>query len=426
MPAAEVQVTAAGRTIALLFFGLLPRFNDEAYSALASSSTHNEDCRLFDTGMQALERRVLPAVLEHVVKPSVEQAHTSEVHIYGHTWLPTRWSCGKRISHSLRELLGRGLAQSSNVRVRDILTSASTAPSDEKLALLLSNAPYLNVFRSIEQGLGLLPRRSEMPVLLIRWDVLFFSRVELRRLNWNLFYRANWCFIDTDAPPTTAPHQNTAGESCVRVSTTSRRNDCGGSGSPDFWFAANASSHRLMFSGALSELAAGSWNNTNACCCGHGYHAARQAVVTERHGLQLGRFLYEGLDYSFLRSPMWDPTYPPAGLWDISSDGVTPATATSTRGARNVSLWDGGSQGKYRYQLDQPRMQSSCEPGLYYCGCPRKSIHNGLGVERMPTQNRLADRTLMINGSKLGRKITLWDFNPELFALMHACRKRQS
>ena len=91
-----------------------------------------------------------------------------------------------------------------------------------------------------------------------------------------------------------------------------------------------------------------------------------------RHGLQLGRHLYEIFDFWFLRSPFWDPI---TSQWHVDhlsmpahSDRVAPNQSTVP-----VKLWveqDARGVVNRSYQVDRPRVQSVCDKGPRYAACP--------------------------------------------------------
>ena len=142
---------------------------------------------------------------------------------------------------------------------------------------------------------------------------------------------------------------------------------CREHGVGDFVFAANASAMRLVFAGALKDLFNKRYT-PGACPKLHGVLAARIAQVAQQHGLRLGRYSYEGLDYTFLRSPLWNPL---TSSWLYTRDDDDDRASPLVR--KHATLWqraEGGSSHSDR-DVGQPLLQSACaSEGLRYCGCP--------------------------------------------------------
>ena len=247
------------RLLAITFYGMLPRFNREAPSPATCEKA----------GLDVLAHLVLPALRDRVVRTALRSTTGNDggfdkVHIYGHTFdIANKSQCSLRMSllSTLHSTFGPSM-----IGVVDVLALGAT-----NLALAMASAPiqalhkrypesiahrHIDLF-SMEQAVGLLTNgmAGTTPVLMLRWDCIFWAPTSLHTLNYHLFYRANWCAATRSpaVPGECIPMKPTSIPGC----TAGNASDA--PGVPDYWFVANASAMRLVFYSALSDLVAGRW-----------------------------------------------------------------------------------------------------------------------------------------------------------------------
>ena len=249
----------------MVFFGLLPRLRHVVVHASNSTGTHGSDpppdkCGSSTaSGIRQLTEAVLPWLCKSVVVPTVTSQGFASVRLYGHTWAHSP-ECRDQLTDELHAALHNTFQRVHGVHllrsniVATPLPTRSTTNLTEATFQLLAKMNYLHAFLSIKHALALLPRRdTALPVLLLRWDAVFFTDFQLGRLDWSLFYKANWCTTELTADP--------AG--CRRLQSP-HIHRCPAADSPDFWFAANSSSMNLVFRDALDDLVMGRYRGV-AC-----------------------------------------------------------------------------------------------------------------------------------------------------------------
>jgi hypothetical protein len=173
---------------ALCFFGSLPRFQRR------DSGT----CKSLGKDVQVLHQLVLPLLRDRVLRPSAASATFDEVAVYGHTWnLANCPGLNATLKRVLEEKLSSDTGEWALTVHAVIATLLATNPQLQNLSKwtipFIQPARRLVSLESIELSLSLLSRAATHPVLLLRWDVLYFSPFDLSSLNYSLFYRANWC-----------------------------------------------------------------------------------------------------------------------------------------------------------------------------------------------------------------------------------------
>ena len=206
----------------LLFYGHLSRFNH--ITSTAHDARH-QPCAELRSDLHLWTRHVLPALRDRVLLPAALGFRT--LSISGHTWLravregSNCTSCwmpsggrGEECAYTgtaahLEALLRQQLAVIRNPKVMlhrfvaedpsigryssDLLTNRS-AQQRVQAADRLPESSFLNALASVTRGLDLLPEHAvsaQELVVLMRWDVVFFSEYHLTALNPQLFYRAN-------------------------------------------------------------------------------------------------------------------------------------------------------------------------------------------------------------------------------------------
>ena len=377
-------------TYALCFYGSLPRFMSQI------STT----CTSLGAEIKRLREQVLPLLRDRVLRPSAASASSfTRVAVYGHTWNPANCAnLTSTLKSLLEEGLGGGVGEWSLTVPALTATGPIPSPHIQNINIthpffpLISPTTRLHGLQSIEQSLSLLPRDATHPVLLLRWDVLFFSPFDLTALNYSLFYRANWCQA-TKAPRATP-------SACVPLEDFNASGCASGEGVPDFWFAGTATNMRLVFVDALRDLAERRYA-PERCAPLHGILAGRLAAVSRWHGLPLGRVLYQNFDFAFVRSPSWDPVKrvwsiaenhvlhgqaAAAHLWAVSNSHWTEVEIPRENHSSQIErskldtaaigsnmlwhrLWQEGAE-PGAHVFTKPQMASVCQGGPRYCGCP--------------------------------------------------------
>lgn len=420
--------------LAVAFYGMLPRFQN------SRCSRHGHRCRPIEqsctelrTSIETLSQVVLPSLLDRALRPSLAGGFM-EVQVYGHTYLSmNRSTCMEDLERILSETLHRWSLQERYLHIRAVSVTSSEnlvaknpilsdvkelVSSNETLARYLEPFARLNSLLSINACLALLPPlpSDELFVLLVRWDIIFFVDANFAILNQALFYRANWC--SAQIPQVAAAHNRVTTHShlCHSLTTFHGAYGCpfegdasttSAPGVPDYFFFANVSAMRMTWTSLLEELVSGKYH-PEPCTPLHGLIGGRLNFLSRMRGLLLGRFLYQNFDFSFARSPFWDPV---SRAWLVKGKGsnasepqhsVHPsevaARAVLGRWAPNAQrlgvngfrIWleqnDSGPM-QHTYEVDKPMLPSVCRGGPRFCGCP------------LPTDPRrsIAARTTLAN-----------------------------
>ena len=182
----------------LLFYGLIPRLHHD--------NSLNMTCASFRAKLATVEHIVLPPLLENVLLPATARTQTDALHfnavdVYGHTWRLAQEPCTDfSQDEMLQTTVERGLV-APQVKTRSIVLEFGQATSNyhPRVQWALTTYAYLNALVSIERAIKLLPLHSVSPVLLMRWDTIFLTRMHLSTLNWQLFYRVNFCMTSGPA-----------------------------------------------------------------------------------------------------------------------------------------------------------------------------------------------------------------------------------
>jgi len=237
------------------------------------------------------------------------------------------------------------------VSIRAISATPPRVPSAAQAGIFV-RLPFMRAVASVERGLALWHDRSSAPMLLLRWDTVFFTPFQPSALNWSLFYQANWC------RSTRATGSPALGD-CYQL-TEFRDRWCPDAGSPDYWLASNVSSMRRVFIGLIDDLASHTFSGVK-CPVFHGVLSGRLRYLSTTQGLELGRYKYMDFDFQYARWPFWHPlerAFLGADARPVNKSYVSPRL-----GER---LW---LEEREIYDIRQPQALSVCGPSLHYCGC---------------------------------------------------------
>ena len=261
--ASSSQPPTLSRPLALAFFGMLPRWEQAPRSELCEKP-----------GIDVLTHLVLPALRDRVLRTALRSRNDrttassgfDAVHVYAHTFDTANSSsgCGPSLHTNILAALREAFASMANeVTVQALTitshTSALVHPHMQALRRRFNTAPEVYMRRhtalfSMERAVDLLKESGGTPVILLRWDTVFFAPAAFHKLNFALLYRANWCTAVNIRSPGAA-------ESCVvmrsftshdcAIAPTSLASAADGDtpGVPDYWFAGNANLMRLFVGG---------------------------------------------------------------------------------------------------------------------------------------------------------------------------------
>ena len=235
--------------------------------------------------------------------------------------------------------------------VRRLWLEPMPAPADVNVAVERATGAFYFLL-GVKRALSMLDSASSF-VLMLRWDVVFYSPFRLTHLDSQRLYVANWCRA------TVAPSANQT-SSCrgLRPFAFSPLHCSDTEGVPDFWLAGSSATMRRSLLDAADDYVEG-FVQPKGCPGLHGILAGAVQRASEQRGVRLGRYLYHQLDYDFIRVGQ-------GGLFD---DGQ--------RGNTSSSLWRVGSADspmrhvEYLASLGHPvpGNPSVCPANLYYCGC---------------------------------------------------------
>ena len=354
----------------LLFYGLIPRLHHD--------NSLNMTCASFRAKLATVEHIVLPPLLENVLLPATARTQTDALHfnavdVYGHTWRLAQEPCTDfSQDEMLQTTVERGLV-APQVKTRSIVLEFGQATSNyhPRVQWALTTYAYLNALVSIERAIKLLPLHSVSPVLLMRWDTIFLTRMHLSTLNWQLFYRVNFCMTSGPASGngvvvggSRAPHPNRCEPLQFFGDITCRP----GQGTGDYWFAGNLTAMILVFEGALTDYALGLYK-PQLCGVLHGVIEGRIRYISRRDGLEVGRYGYHGMDNTFARLSPHNQTSPYCrGSPALKREQFT----------LSDHLWlehDGNGTLAYTYPVHEPRVESVCPASIHWCGCSANAIN---------------------------------------------------
>jgi hypothetical protein len=144
-------------------------------------------------------------------------------------------------------------------------------------------------------------------VLLTRWDVVFYTPVELDLLSSNLFYVTNWC-----RAVGAAHSQNSRAWGLERFGLCADTH-----GMPDWLFMATPKLMHLFFGNLVGDLCGGAFrvpgfrvNDSEAAChTNHAVIVGRALQLGKQGLLKMGRYLYHMMDYDFVRTARAQVSY---------------------------------------------------------------------------------------------------------------------
>ena len=260
MDALSTQVQEPVRTVAVCFFGLLPRLR----KTTSDSVTPEDAVKLF-------REWVVPSY-----RANIEQANKdSRIDVFVHNSEP------RRATAILEELKPRAAAFGLDGMPYNV-----SAPGDGRWSRGCSPMMYASIERVL-----MLKRAAEMErgaaydlVLLSRTDIIWFRSFNFDFLNSSLFYFAHWCKAKWTAEP---------GRTECR-----RMRESGSEGTPDFWFAGGSHVIDRVFVGFTSDYEAAKFSRTISAS-NHGMTAGRLKSL----GLwnRVGRYLRHEFDVTLLR-----------------------------------------------------------------------------------------------------------------------------
>lgn len=340
---------AKNEVVALVFFGFFPR--DFGTGSCPDDFT-------------SVEQLALPNLRQQVVEPSLADGYN--VTVVGHTWSNSKCS-EERKTHRYNAADVRAAVERAfphpRVHVGEFAWEDEAIPGCRNALGCWPNV--IGPLLSMGRALRLLPNTTlvSYQVLLLRWDINFFTPFSFAQLDPGIFYRANWC--RATGPVVHAPSGQTCHElapfmncGCVNqpvcLPPKCAQNHCvagpsDGYGLPDFWFAGRHSALQAVFGGAAENYTAGRVG-TAGCCCMHG---VTQWLVEEHaraHGLQLGRYKHHQVDYDHLRT----------------GHGTPERTAFVRGGGALFLEVDARGEGVPAYNVSRAQNHSVCR-GLHYC-----------------------------------------------------------
>lgn len=348
-------------TAAVCWYGLLPRTNE------SSGVVEGWRGLNIEAAMSMLGDAVMPSMRQFAVEPLVQAGF--RVRTFGHTWLRNE---EQQDAAWLRHRLHSAVASS----VRGLKNASIGSLHLEPARMGNHDNRAWGAFLSIEALLRLSEIRCDTPdwVLMMRWDMLLWSALELPQLDNRLFYVANWCTQRCDGG---SSDSKAAGLAAV-VFPGSPLACSDDEGVPDFYY---ASSHRLMqdvFDGLVDDLRQGVFQ-ARRCCCGHGIMSGRLSMDAFR--FKVGRYLWHLYDYTFVRGSgaaqhrcmlrasdghgmRWSERRTGPGMWTMARPGPEPVEVT----AASVAAYD----------VKWPQRGSVCPQTLNNClvaaGC---MVHHG-------------------------------------------------
>jgi hypothetical protein len=144
-------------------------------------------------------------------------------------------------------------------------------------------------------------------VLLTRWDVVFYTPVELDLLSSDLFYVTNWC-----RAVGAAHSQNSRAWGLERFGLCADTH-----GMPDWLFMATPKLMHLFFGNLVGDLCGGAFrvpgfrvNDSEAAChTNHAVIVGRALQLGKQGLLKMGRYLYHMMDYDFVRTARAQVSY---------------------------------------------------------------------------------------------------------------------
>lgn len=341
--------------IALAFFGSLPR---------------EQGSRTCPSLLQ-LKSHVLPTLIHNLLAPNVKLGF--EFTLFSHTWwwLGPCFDCSSSETGSTAVLpCGQNLTET----LADLFTEVSNSLPAGKVRIGqvisdelpdVQNTVYF-AFASIERNLDILNRYVEegdgyepRNVMLLRWDLMFFTPFLFKGLTPHMFYRSNWCRASGET------QSGSLGQMCHKIAPYHACNGpSDGRGSPDFWVIGDRPTLRAAFNGTAQAVLSHTLGS-DGCCCMHGNLNHVFSRAHER-GVQLGRYQYHHMDYDFVRNfksgeifirhgdaERWEKVLQGKAAW-LEQPGTT-------------------SEPNYQYNVSSPQLNSRCDVSLHYCNWTNKT-----------------------------------------------------
>jgi hypothetical protein len=254
----------------------------------------------------------------------------------------------------------------------DVLAQDGTVPTSPTLLNLykpcaISHIKTMNIFESQEAAVRLQRHWQElhgMPhnwVVLMRWDIMFFSAIDLRQLNPRLFYSVVWCeWFPVAASYVPHPLPGFPGRRCQTWGVTRADEELGGF--MDFIFIARPALMETVFVNLSIDFLAHRFNQSGRVIClkarglgvcAHSLLGDRIKHLVHRANVRIGRYLIHGLDYNFRRNvrPAEEDCMHRGLHWLRSRDNVT-------AGGNDSLVW-----------AEQPWSTAQCQPNRGIGGC---------------------------------------------------------
>ena len=272
----------------------------------------------------------------------------------------------------------------------DVLAQDGTVPTSPTLLNLytpcaISHIKTMNIFESQEAAVKLqrdweeLHGMSHNWVVLMRWDIMFFSAIDLRQLNPGLFYSVVWCEESgVAAPYVPRPLPGFPGRLCKKWGVTPADEELGGF--MDFIFISRPALMETVFVNLTTDFVAHRFNQSGRVeclkarglgVCAHSLLGDRIKHLVHRDNLRIGRYLIHGLDYSLRRN------VPPAEE-DCMHRGLH-----RIRSRDNVTVGNGSL-----VWAEQPWSTAQCQTnrGIGGCVCrPQRSLKStAMTTVRLP------------------------------------------
>ena len=251
----------------------------------------------------------------------------------------------------------------------DVLAQDGTIPTSPTLLHLykpraISHIKTKNIFESQEAAVKLQRHWQELHgthnwVVLMRWDIMFFTAIDLRQLNPSLFYSVVWCEAESGTPYAPHPLPGFPDRRCRPWGVT--RNDEELGGFADYIFIGRPTFMETVFVNLTIDFLAHRFNQSGrvTCFAARGLGVCAHSLIGDRikhlvhlAKLRIGRYLMDGLDYNIRR-------YVPPAEEECMHRGLH-----WLRSRNNLTMGNGSL-----VWAEQPWSTAQCQPNRGIGGC---------------------------------------------------------